>query len=391
MSKHLPIWLIAFIAGMSRVSESIYSPSLPEIAIYFATNASMVEYTITVFLIGFALGSLFWGRLSDIHGRKKCLIIGFSLFLIACIGCYFAKNIYHLMFFRIVQAFGCSVSSVISQAICRDIFKGQELSKVFSTVAASLTIFAAISPVIGGIISQYYGWRSVFIFLVIFVSFTLICIFLILPETHFPIKEKQKKALETALRMIKDKKIIKATFIIGGCNGIIFSTMAEGPFYFINYFNVSASHYGKLMLIMASASFIGSLVSRKLNDSHENEQLVKYGLKIMLYVNILFALFISLSEILKIKNNLIIYVSLFLMCCSNFGMALATINALSNALIEYKDVTGTASSFFSFSYYVIISLCTLIMGLIHNGTAIMMPCYFVVILVFLNIITKKQE
>ena len=82
------IWLIVLIVGLPQLSETVYTPSLPDIAHALRVSESAVEYTLTIYLFGFAIGMLFWGKLSDAVGRKPCVLAGLFIFILGCIGCY---------------------------------------------------------------------------------------------------------------------------------------------------------------------------------------------------------------------------------------------------------------------------------------------------------------
>ena len=88
-----PIWIIVLLVGLPQFSETIYTPSLPEIAIDLDAHPSSVEHTLSIFLLGLALGAVFWGTLSDRIGRKPCVLLGIVIFICGCIGCYFARSI----------------------------------------------------------------------------------------------------------------------------------------------------------------------------------------------------------------------------------------------------------------------------------------------------------
>lgn len=97
-----PIWLIVLIVGLPRFAETVYTPSLPAIAHSLQASVSMVEYTLTIYLFAFAIGTLLWGKLSDRLGRKPCILAGLAIFVVGCIGCYFSTSIGMLLFSRFI-------------------------------------------------------------------------------------------------------------------------------------------------------------------------------------------------------------------------------------------------------------------------------------------------
>ncbi|MBX9977600.1 MAG: MFS transporter, partial [Alphaproteobacteria bacterium] len=105
------IWLIILIVGLPQFSETVYTPSLPDIARALRTSDTMVEYTLTIYLFAFALGTLLWGRISDQYGRKLPLLLGLGLYCVGCIGCTLAPSIDILLLSRFIQAFGGSTGS----------------------------------------------------------------------------------------------------------------------------------------------------------------------------------------------------------------------------------------------------------------------------------------
>jgi MFS family permease len=87
------IWLMVLIIALPQLSETVYTPSLPDIAKFLATSHALVEHTLTIFLFGLALGTLFWGKLSDKFGRRPALLSGLVIYSIGCVGCYFSTTI----------------------------------------------------------------------------------------------------------------------------------------------------------------------------------------------------------------------------------------------------------------------------------------------------------
>jgi DHA1 family bicyclomycin/chloramphenicol resistance-like MFS transporter len=224
------VWLIAVLAGLSLFPETIYSPSLPSIVLVLRASESLVEYTLTIYLLAFGVGTLFWGRLSDRFGCKPCVLVGLMVFVLGCLGCYLSGSINWLLFARFVQAFGGNVGSVLGQTICRDAFHGPALGKIYAVVGSALAVFPAIGPIIGGFIAENFGWANIFLFLIFFgIIVSLITVFF-LPETHHKENRQLVSIKKVAALLLQDKKVLGFELIVAGSNGITFSYFAEGPF-----------------------------------------------------------------------------------------------------------------------------------------------------------------
>ena len=157
-----------------------------------------------------------------------------------------------------------------------------DIGKVYSMVGSALSIFPAVGPIVGGLITQNLGWRAIFLFLILFASLLLIILVFLLPETHHAENRTAISIKEVALRLIKDKKVLGFAFIVGGCNGISFSYFAEGPFYMIKILGLTASQYGLTFVPLASAALFGGILSKSLHQTHSALAIMRYGLNIIL-------------------------------------------------------------------------------------------------------------
>ncbi|MCE3231588.1 MAG: drug resistance transporter, Bcr/CflA subfamily [Alphaproteobacteria bacterium] len=377
-------WLIILIVGIPILSETVYTPSLPDIAHTLSVSNSLVEYTLTIYLLGLAIGTLFWGNLSDQWGRKPCLVMGFVLYLFGCLGCYLSDTILWLMASRFIQAFGGSVGSVLGQAVCRDAFHGASLGRIYASVGGALAIFPAIGPIIGGVMDQHFGWPSIFLFLIGVGSLVVSLTVRFLPETHKAEHRERISLKDTFLKMTRDRQVIGFGLLVGLANGVSFSYYAEAPFLMIELLELSPSQYGLTFIGTAFATLCGGLGGRKLHDHWTSARILGYGLAITFLGSLLLmgVVWLCLDRVFLLWGNL------FAMMVIMGGIPLITSNALSLALVHYKKCIGTASSLFGFSYYALVSLVTLGMGYGHNGTLFPMPIYFCGLSVFMILVNK---
>jgi DHA1 family bicyclomycin/chloramphenicol resistance-like MFS transporter len=375
-----PIWIIVLLVGLPQLSETIYTPSLPEIAKDLDATPSSVEHTLSIFLLGLALGAVFWGTLSDRIGRKPCILLGVIVFICGCIGCYFAKSIKILLIARLIQALGCSIGSVLGQAISRDAFSGPNLGKVFSSIGVALSLFPAIGPTIGGFIAEKAHWSTIFLVMISFGILLIIITIYKLPETLDKTKRQKHHIFTVAKSLVYDKRVILYGMIIGCTNGISFSYFSEGSFFMMDMLGMKPSHYGMSFILSALATMIGGMISGRLQHLLSAKKIMELGMLINLTANSIFSLIIMINYYFSMINNqFTIYIVLLMRIISMLGIAITIINSLALSLVDYRYCIGAASSLFSLFYYLLISFFTFLIGYLHNGTLLVMPLYFFVL------------
>ena len=161
-SKKLTIPLLIALVGFPQISETIYTPSLPAVANGLGASAHAIEATLAIYFIGFALGVTLWGAVSDFLGRRTVMIIGLLIYGFSTINCALATSVEELLVWRCLQAFGASVGSVITQTMLRDAFDHTQRAKLFSLIGGALAFSPAIGPLMGGYISELWGWKANF-------------------------------------------------------------------------------------------------------------------------------------------------------------------------------------------------------------------------------------
>lgn len=379
MHRLFSIILIALIA-FPQFTETIYSPALPVIANDLSVAPYLVEWTLSIYFLGFALGVVFWGRYSDLYGRKLALVKSLIICLIGSILCCISYDISFLFLGRLVQSFGISSCSVVSQTIMRDVLQDKERKHLFIIAGLVIGFAPSIGPFLGSILSHYH-WKLCFIFLAIFAVVLLLLVQLYLHE-YSRSNIKPYKILHCTVALLKDKVAACSIVIVGVFNGILFSYHAESPFIFINLLNFSPKEYGIIGVFISSAAIGGSLLSKTLNKYFDSIKIIKIGVSVLLLSSIVLLISVYSITYSKFATIFVITISMMLFFIS-FPLTIPYI--LSFALDNHKDYLGTAGSIMGMLYYIIVSIAVYYMGKIHNGTCAPMPIYFLVLALIITI------
>ncbi|WP_028563409.1 multidrug effflux MFS transporter [Paenibacillus pinihumi] len=368
----LMIVLVAF----PQISETIYTPSLPDIAHALGASNSSVQLTLSIYFVGFALGVFCWGWLSDLTGRRPAMLCGLVVYGIGSLMCFYSESILLLLASRFIQAFGAATGSVITQTILRESVTGSKRHAMFAQISAVIAFTPAVGPLIGGWVDQALGFRAVFFTLVVMGILLFLYAFLRLPETT-TVSSRKKTAIGPVIqRMASMPRVLVFGVLIGGINGILFSYYAEAPFIFMEYFQITPGIYGFLGIIVALASIIGAMTSKRLLTVYAPEKIIHTGCLVMTSGAVLLAAASSMVTGADLIRILTILASVFIML---MGAGMALPNCLSLALAGFQDVIGTAGAIFSLGYYILVSLATWGMSVLHNGSLLTMPIYFLVI------------
>jgi len=182
--------LLASMSALGPFSIDTYLPSFHDISAKLGATQLQVQQTLSVYLLAFAVMTLWHGAISDRFGRRRVILIALALFGLASAGCAFAGSIEQLWFWRAMQGITAGAGIVISRAIVRDLYDGAQAQRLMSQITMMFALAPAIAPVIGGWLQTFFGWRSVFAFLVLSTAALWLACWKLLPETLPPEKRQ---------------------------------------------------------------------------------------------------------------------------------------------------------------------------------------------------------
>ncbi|KAA8711279.1 multidrug effflux MFS transporter [Lactococcus garvieae subsp. garvieae] len=385
-NNNINLVLLVCLVGFPQLSETIYTPSLTEIAKAFSTSLNIAQMTLSIYFLAFALGVVFWGIGSDYFGRRKAMNFGILVYIIGSIICLISNNIVLLFVGRFIQAFGASTGSVTTQTILRDSYIGKERHHMFAKISAVLAFSPALGPLIGGIITQFYGFRIVFCVLVIMGMLLFYFSLKNLPETlnYNQVNPSLFSVFSLAKQMLLDSNTIIFCLFIGLLNGMIFGYYSEAPGIFIDHFHFTQSQYGFMGCIVALSTMIGAWQSSRLLEKSNAILIIRKGI----FLSLVSTLFWGITPLMQLNSisELILYILGIFFLLVGIGMALP--NCLSLALDNFPKTAGISGALLSLGYYLIVSICTFIVGIIHTGSLIVFPLFCTIILAMMLVLVN---
>ncbi|XXG95097.1 hypothetical protein Hte_001357 [Hypoxylon texense] len=177
------IFMNCISAFISPITANIYFPAIPALSRDLGVSVGQINLTLTTYMIFQGLAPTFFGDFGDAAGRRPAFIVAFVIYFGANIGLALQRNYAALLVLRMLQSGGSSGTLALVYAVVADIAPSSERGKYLGIVGAGLTIGPALGPVIGGLLSQYLGWPSIFWFLCIVTIVWIVPYVLTVPET----------------------------------------------------------------------------------------------------------------------------------------------------------------------------------------------------------------
>ena len=368
MSKGKQLWLTVFLGlmtAMAPLATDMYLPALPTVQLDFGITASLAQMTLTMTMIGMALGQIFAGPISDRYGRKWPLTAGMVVFTLSTVGCVWAQDIMVFLFFRFISGFAGASGIVIAKAIARDVCQGPELTKFFAMLMMVNGLAPIIAPVIGGQILLYTSWRGVFVVLVAVGLFQLIAT-LIYKET-LP-KDQRLAGLRESFA--KFPILLKNRYFLGHCLvqcfvfGAFFSYLAGSSFVFQNIFQVSPQMFSLIFGGIGAGLLLSGALPARLAGRVADVK--------MLHISLLVPLIGSVLLLLAFSAGMGMAVILPVLFLTIVPLSVLGAASFSLALSRQGKNAGSASALIGF-FSMILGGCMMpLVGIAGENTAIPM-------------------
>ena len=334
------ILILGSLTALGPFSIDMYLPGFSGIAKDLNTSVANVSMTLSSYFIGISAGQLLYGPLLDRFGRKKPLFFGLLVYILASLGCIFVTDIDTFIGLRFIQAVGSCAATVASVSMVRDLFPVKDIPKVFSLLMLVVGLSPMLAPTIGGYVTAYYGWHTVFFILMCMGITVLIASQIVLPNTYLPdtsISLKPKPIITNFISILKEPQFYTYAFAGAIAFSGLFTYVASSPILFMDIFKVDAKTYGWIFAFMSlsfiSASQLNSLLLKKFNS----EQMI-FGALLSQSVIVILFLVLSISNVLGLYGT-ISMLFLFLAC-----LGISNPNTAGLTLAPFARNAGSASA-----------------------------------------------
>jgi MFS transporter, DHA1 family, multidrug resistance protein len=251
------VLVLGALIALGPLTIDMYLPALPTIVDDLETTSAAVQLTLTGTLVGLALGQLLVGPLSDTFGRRRPLLVGVGVHVLASLLILVAPNVAVLGGLRVLQGVGAAAASVVTMAIVRDLFVGRAAATLFSRLMLVLGVAPVLAPTIGGEVLRFTSWRGVFVVLAVMALILVVVAAVALPET-LPPARRRPLGLRTTLSafrgLLRDRTFVGLVLVAGLAMSGLFGYVAGSSFVFQEEFGLNEQQFG--LLFGAGALFL---------------------------------------------------------------------------------------------------------------------------------------
>ena len=352
------IGVLLLVAPLEQVAFDIYTPALPKIAEHFAASNTLVQNTVTAYVLGMALVVLPAGLIADAIGRKRVLLTGLGLMTLTSIGCALADNLTMMIGLRFLQGLGAGTCLLLAATVAADCFRGAKLVSVLGLLGAAWGSAPVIAPAVGGFISQFGSWRLVFVVLAVLTAVVAILVAVVLPETLGQYN-RSPIDLRAAGRVLGEALRHRAFVAFAVMFGLVAAAQTVfgvvGPFLYEVGLGYPSATYGFIALGVGAANFLGAAACGTLAQRTTTRKLAIGGSAVLGLAGVIMlvsAQFVGLSALAITGGAALALISIGVLDPLTKGLAMGVFSR------NVGLITGLISTF----CYVSITLATALMA-----------------------------
>ncbi|MCC7412331.1 MAG: multidrug effflux MFS transporter [Gammaproteobacteria bacterium] len=355
--------IIAGFTALGPLSTDMFLPALPGMVQALGTSIEALQLTLSVYLFGFALSHLCYGPLADRYGRRPVLAAGLVAYVLASAGCAQSTSVETLIAFRLLQAFGASAAIVIGRAMIRDIYGPLEAGRVLSYMASIMAVAPMLAPTLGGYLTSWLGWSSVFWVLGSIGLAGLILLLVVVPES-FP--ERNLEALRpgglwrSAVTLLRHRLFLGYAATSGSLFAAFFAFISGAPYVFVDHLGMRPEHFGFLFMGIGGVYMVTTAIVGRVHHRYDSARLTGVGAGLAAAAGVAMLVVAALD----VGSALVLICPQFVLVAAA-GMVLP--QSLAGALAPFPRIAGSASALLGFLQMVLAAVVGGLVGLFHDG------------------------
>ncbi len=364
--QHLVVPPLLFVAlALKIASMDIYIPCMPFLTRYFDTQEWVIQFSLMLSPLLSSVTALFYGRWTDLYGRRKTILVSLLVFTVGSLGCALSSDIHTFLFCRTIQAAGSGGMSVLTLVILSDLFQGIAYARYIATYNTMFPITFAIAPVLGAQLFEHFSWQMNFWVLVAVAVGVTISLYFVLDET-LPTNSHQQTSVTSvwtkSFSLFNNSYFM--TMSLGHCLPIAIACIytTNSAFLFIDHLEFSPVDFSYIQLIPVGINFLGAIAYRQFLPKLGMERSLQIGL-LSLYLFISGAIFCLLSP----HGNLPFSI-LGTICLLNFGLSFCISTCATWAYESSPQDKGVAIALVALMRNGLIAGLVMVAALFYNGT-----------------------
>ncbi len=383
VNKTLLIFLLGVLAALGPFTIDMYLPGFKRIAEDFNTDENQVAFTLTSYFIGIAVGQLFYGPIVDKYGRKKPLLFGLAIYILAAFGCALSRSIEMMIVMRLLQALGGCVGMVVSNAIISDVYEKDKRAKAFSSIMLVMGVAPLIAPSVGSLILKNADWYYIFYFLTVFAILVWLMIYFLLPETSQYMHKNKLKAKQITsdyYTIMRNKTFLLYTLSGSICMSILFAYISSASFVFQTFYKLDQSTFSLIFAVNATGLILGSYLNGVMSK-HFNY--VKIAKKSALILNVITIVAVGCVLMFPFIHYTQMVVFLFSIL---FMIGFINPNATAASLVPFTGNTGAASALGGAIRMGVGAFVAAIIGVLQGNPIVIMMTVIVVLSILSSVL-----
>jgi DHA1 family bicyclomycin/chloramphenicol resistance-like MFS transporter len=357
--------LLAALSAIGPLTTDMYLPSLPDIARLLGASTAQAQLTISSYLIGFAVGQIFYGPLADRHGRKPVLMGAMALYCAASLACALSTTIEMLIAARALQALGGSGGIVLARAIVRDLYSGARAGRELSLIGAVMALAPVLAPLVGGVLQTGFGWRSIFFTLVGGGLLGAAIVWPLMPET-LALRAAEPVSPATMFRSFRVVARNGAYLAYLGLASTSFAGLfawISGASFVLQYlYGLTPFQFGVAFAIGSVGYMVGTTLAARLVMRHGVDATLGVGAAAMAAGGL--AMLLAVAFGLTSAASLVLPMALYL---AGLGMVLP--QSIAGAMTPFPERAGAASALLGFVQQSLAALCGAAVGALLGTSA----------------------